>query len=132
VQRSNAQRSDRKVTTIVIAQRSAALHTAQRSAAQRSVCVNGPLRDVTSGKGLTPVVSRRGFLCNKLYRAEIVPEQNASKIVKKNISTNGEVNIDKNCHQSNYSSRMVLPSYLLNLAKPEIALFDPPTSKIPS
>ena len=36
------------------------------------------------------------------------------------------------CDQSNYSSRMVFPSYLLNLAKPEIALFDPPTPKIPS
>jgi len=36
------------------------------------------------------------------------------------------------CHQSNYSSRIVVPSYLLNLAKPEVALFDPPTSKIPS
>ena len=36
------------------------------------------------------------------------------------------------CDQSNYSSRIVFPSYLLNLAKPKIAIFDPPTPKIPS
>ena len=36
------------------------------------------------------------------------------------------------CDQSNYSSRIVFPSYLLNLAKPEIALFDSPTPKIES
>ena len=39
----------------------------------------------TSGKGLTPV------LCNKLHHAEIIAEQNPSKIVFKNISTDGEV-----------------------------------------
>ena len=36
------------------------------------------------------------------------------------------------CDQSNYSSRIVFPSYLLKLAKPEIALFDSPTLKIQS
>ena len=36
------------------------------------------------------------------------------------------------CDQSNYSSRIVFPSYILNLAKPEVALFDSPTPKIPS
>jgi len=33
--------------------------------------------------------------------------------------------------QSNNSSRIVFPTYLLNLVKPEIASFDPPTPKAP-
>ena len=51
------------------------------------------------------------------------------------IVTNDLQNITRNtldCDQSNYSSRIVFPSYLLNLAKPKIAIFDPPTTKIPS
>jgi len=36
------------------------------------------------------------------------------------------------CDQSNYCSRIVFPTYLLNLVKPEIAPFDPPTPKTPS
>jgi len=35
------------------------------------------------------------------------------------------------CDQSNYSSRTVFPTYLLNSVKPEIAPFDPPTPKTP-
>ena len=35
------------------------------------------------------------------------------------------------CDQSNYSSRIVSPTYLLNLVKPELAPFDPPTPKTP-
>jgi len=35
------------------------------------------------------------------------------------------------CDQFNYSSRIVFPTYLLNLVKPEIAPFDPPTPKPP-
>ena len=33
------------------------------------------------------------------------------------------------CDQSNYSSRIVFPTYLLNLVKVELAPFDPPTPK---
>ena len=36
------------------------------------------------------------------------------------------------CDQSNYSSRNVFPTYLLNLVKPEITPFDPATPKTPS
>ena len=35
------------------------------------------------------------------------------------------------CDQSNYSSRIVFSTYLLNLVKPEIAPFDPSTLKTP-
>ena len=45
---------------------------------------------------------------------------------------NANVKNTLDCDQSNYSSRIVFPSYLLNLAKPKIAIFDPPTPKIPS
>jgi len=51
------------------------------------------------------------------------------------LSGSGRNNITRNtldCDQSNYSSRIVFPSYLLNLAKPEITLFDSPTPKFPS
>jgi len=34
-------------------------------------------------------------------------------------------------HKSNYSSRIVFPTYLLIMVKPEIAQFDPPTPKTP-
>ena len=36
------------------------------------------------------------------------------------------------CDQSNYSSRTVFPTYLLNLVKQEMAPFDPPTPKTPT
>ena len=35
------------------------------------------------------------------------------------------------CNQSNYSSRIVFATYLMNLVKPERAPFDPPTPKTP-
>jgi len=56
------------------------------------------------------------------------PEPKSSATTQIRISTRNILD----CDQSNYSSRIVFASYLLNLAKPETALFDPPISKIPS
>jgi len=35
------------------------------------------------------------------------------------------------CDQSNYSARIIIPTYLLHFVKPELAPFDPPTPKTP-